>query len=99
MPASRKKSVTELAAERQRLYDEFNGKTVDDPAVDGPIWAKAVTIEAKIVKAKYDTDESKLAGLKIILEENPGIIVGENYPTIFREKFKLKLFLRMQEFA
>jgi hypothetical protein len=99
MPASRQKTVTGLAAERQRVFDEFNSKTVDDPAVDGPIWAKAVTIEAKIVKATFKTNADKLTGLKILLEESPGIIVGENYPTIFGKKFKLKLFLRMQEFA
>jgi hypothetical protein len=99
MPASRKKNVTELAAERQRLFDEFNSKTVDDPAVDRPIWAKAMTIEAKIAKATFKTDADKLTGLKILFEEEPGIIVGEKYPTIFGEKFKLNLFLRMREFA
>jgi hypothetical protein len=99
MPASRKKTVTELSAERQQVFEEFNNKTVDDPVVDGPIWAKAMTIESKIVKATFKTNADKLTGLKILLEESPGIIVGENYPTIFGEKFKLDLFLRMQEFA
>jgi hypothetical protein len=79
--------------------DDFNSKEVCDDAIDMPQLKKITGIEKKLEKADYDTDESKLAGLKILLEEEPGIIVGENYPTIFGEKFKLNLFLRMQEFA
>ena len=99
MPASRKKTATELTAERQREQDDFNSREVFDETVDEPQQKKIRGIERKLEKAKYDTDESKLAGLKILLEDEPGIIVGENYPTIFWEKFKLKLFLRMQKFA
>jgi hypothetical protein len=74
-------------------------RKVFDETIDVPQLKKITDIEKKIEKAKYDTDESKLAGLKILLEEEPGIIVGEKYPTIFGEIFKLNLFLRMQKFA
>jgi hypothetical protein len=99
MPASRKKTAAELTAERQREIDDFNSREVCDDTIDEPQQKKITGVEKRLEKAKYDTDESKLAGLKILLEETPGIIVGENYPTIFGEKFKLNLFLRMQEFA
>jgi hypothetical protein len=99
MRASQKKTATELAVERQREQDDFNSRDVCDDAIDMPQQKKITGIENKLEKANYDTDESKLAGLKILLEEKPGIIVGENHPTIFGEAFKLNLFLRMQEFA
>jgi hypothetical protein len=99
LSTSPKKTATELAVERQREQDDFNSREVFDETVDEPQLIKIIGIEDKLEKANYDTDESKLAGLKILLEEEPGIIVGENYPTIFGEKFKLNLFLRMQEFA
>jgi len=92
-------SVNVLAAERQREQDDFNSREVCDDTIDEPQQKKITGIEKRLEKAKYDTEETKLAGLKILLEESPGIIAGEKYPTIFFEKFKLNLFLRMQEFA
>jgi hypothetical protein len=99
MPASRNKTAVELIAERQREQDDFNSRDIFDDVIDMPQLTRITGLERELEKANYDTDESKLAGLRILLEEEPGIIVGENYPTIFFEKFKLNLFLRMREFA
>jgi hypothetical protein len=91
MPTSPKKSVTELAAELQRLRDDFNSREVDDERIDLPQFKKMGTIEAMISRATFDTDANWLVGSKILMEEGDG--------PDFADSFKRKLFIRMQEFA
>lgn len=91
MSKSRKESVTVLAAERKRLWDDFNSREQDDEKVDLPQFEKMNLIEAMIARAKFDTAASKLAGLKILLEDDDG--------PDFADCFKRDLFLRMQTFA
>jgi hypothetical protein len=47
MPASRKKTATELAAERQREQDNFNSREVFDETVDEPQLIKITGIERR----------------------------------------------------
>src|SRR5258708_18045302 len=86
------KSVTVLAAERQRLWDEFNSKTVDDEAVDAAIYRKANAIEARLVKATFKTNADKLDGLKILASRDDP--EHEYWCT-----FKAALYTRMLTFA
>jgi hypothetical protein len=91
MPTSPKKSITELAAERQRLRDDFNSRVVDDEKIDLPQLKRISTIEAMISRATFDTDAKWLVGSKILMEEGDG--------PDFADSFTRKLFIRMQEFA
>ncbi|MCK1459619.1 hypothetical protein IVB34_14780 [Bradyrhizobium sp. 2] len=85
------KSVTVLAAERKRLWDDFNSRESDDENVDRPQFEEMNAIEAMIARAEFDTTASKLAGLKILMENGDG--------PDFADHFKRDLFLRMQTFA
>ncbi len=85
------KSVTALAAQRKHLLDDFNSRGHDDEKVDLPQFEKMNAIEAMIARAEFDTIASKLAGLKILLENDDG--------PDFVDNFKRDLFLRMQTFA
>jgi hypothetical protein len=92
MPVSRKKSVTQLAAERQKLWDIFNSKTVSDEAFDRPLIKKVEAVEARLVKATFNTSADKLAGFRILRgDENPH---PDGWCT-----FKKGLLERMMEFA
>lgn len=91
MPKSQEINVITLAAERKRLWHEFNSREHDDEEVDLPQFEKMNAIEAMIARAEFDTRASKLAGLMILLEEDAG--------PDFADDFKRDLFLRMQTFA
>ncbi len=66
----KKKSVTELAAIPQQLYDNFNGREVDDERIDLPEFRKITAVETQIENATFGTDAERLAGLKILFELN-----------------------------
>ena len=85
-------SVTKLAAEWHRLNDDFNSKTVDDDAVDAPMFKKIVAIEARLVKAAYSTAADLLIGLKILVS-------GDNPEPQRWCHFKSALYTRMQRYA
>jgi hypothetical protein len=90
MSASRKKSVTVLGAERQRLWDEHNSRTIDDEAVDGPIIKKIEALEAKILKSSFDNNRAARAGgLKILAS-------GADASPREWCRFKIALFERLQ---
>jgi len=91
VPALRKKSVTELAAERTRLWDDLNSKTVDDEAVDAPIWKKVLAVEARILKSEFNTDANKQVWWKILFDYDETPRDWDN--------FKVALFMRMKKFA
>ena len=88
----REKSVNVLAAERQRLWDDYNSKDVADEAVDAPILKKIRALESRIVKATFKTSTEKLVGLRTLLigeDANPDEWCG----------FKATLFRRMMQFV
>ena len=90
MPASRKKSFAELAAERTRLWDEFNSKKVDDEAIDAPIWKKVMAVEAKLLKVfNAETDQHVWRKILFDYDETP-----DDW-----DNFKAALFMRMKKFA
>lgn len=82
-------SITELAALRQQLLDNFNGREVDNEKIDLPEFKKICTVETKIAKATFKTRADKRVGDKILKENAP------RYWCSFQEK----LFLRIQQFA
>jgi hypothetical protein len=92
MPALRKKSVTVLAAERQRLWDDFNSRHVSDEKIDGAQYKKIRAIEAKLVKATFKNRADKASGRKILAS-------GDDPAPIDWCCFKSDLYLRMQQFA
>ena len=92
LTSRRKKSVTELASDWQRLNDDFNSKTVDDEIVDAPIFKKIVAIEAKIVKAVFSTAADLLIGLQILFN-------GDDPEPERWCPFKIAVYRRMQKFA
>jgi hypothetical protein len=83
-------SIVELATERQRLYDIFNGKEIDDDASDLE-FERINAIESTIENATFETDADKLAGLMILFEL-------DDAPD-FADRFKAKLFSRIHQFA
>ena len=85
-------SITKLAAEWHRLNDDFNGRTVDFDAVDASLFKKIVAIEARLVKAAYNTAADMLAGLKILFG-------GDDPSPKEWCCFRVALYLRMQQFA
>jgi hypothetical protein len=92
LSASLKKNVAALAAERQRLWDEYNSKNVDDEAVDVPILKKIRALESRIVKAEFKTSAEKLDGLRTLL-------IGEDADPDEWCDFKASLFRRMMQFV
>jgi hypothetical protein len=89
MPALRKKSFAELAAERRQLYDSFNGREVDDEKVDEPELKKIFAVQAKLVNVYSKSAANKRLGNLILMEDKPSSW----------DSFQQKLFLRMQQFA
>jgi hypothetical protein len=89
VPASRKKSVTELAAERQRLCDNFNNREVDDEKVDVPEFNKLLAVERKLAQADFSKAADKRIGNSILMEDKPSRW----------DNFQESLFLRIQQFA
>jgi hypothetical protein len=92
MPAARKKSVAQLGAERQRLYDDFNARETDDEKIDLPQLRSIDAIESKILKATFKTDADKLAGLRTLL-------VGEDSEPGTWCCFKSALYKKMAKYA
>jgi hypothetical protein len=92
VPASRKKSVTALAAELKRLCDDFNSREVYDEKIDEPQFKKIGVIEAKLVKATFKTRADHEAGRAILAS-------GDNPEPIDWCFFKSDLYMRMQQFA
>jgi hypothetical protein len=93
MPTLRKKkNFAELAAERKQLYDSFDGREVDDEKIDEPEFKKINAIEAKLVRAAFNTAADLLIGLKILVS-------GDNPEPQYWCSFKAALYTRMQEFA
>ena len=84
-------SVTELAAIRQSMYDEFNTREVYDEAVDLPAIDEINAVEAELVKASYETEAAFQVGSKILLDN------GETPHDWCC--FKSDLFMRMQQFV
>jgi hypothetical protein len=91
MPASRKKSVTVLAAIRQRLWDSFNSRQVDNETTDLPQFKRINTVEASFVEATFETVNDQKAGWKILLDD-------EETPHDW-DNFKCDLFMRIMKFA
>jgi hypothetical protein len=92
MPALRKQSVTALAAERQRLWDDFNSREVDDKRTDRLQYKKIRAIESRIVKATFKNRADKASGRKILAG-------GDDPAPIDWCQFKSDLYMRMQQFA
>jgi hypothetical protein len=92
MSASQKRSVTQLAAERQRLYDDFGSRQVDNERIDVPQFKKIVAIETKLVRATFKTKADNASGRRILAGGDSPAPVDWCY-------FKLNLHPRMQEFA
>jgi len=63
-------SVTGLANVRQKLWDSFNSREVEDDTIDLPEFGKISAIEANIAKASFKTGADKLAGVR---GQHPGI--------------------------
>jgi hypothetical protein len=82
-------SVVELAAVRQKLLDIFNGRTIDDDAVDIPEFENINAVETEIANASFKSRADKLAGNKILSEDKPSRW----------DNFQEALFLQMMKFA
>ena len=92
MPASRKKTVTQLAAEWQRMHDEINSRDVDDEKIDGPQMKRVYALQAQIVKATFKRKAEQIAGRAILAG-------GDSPVPMDWCHFKSNLYLRMQAFA
>ena len=64
-------TVTELAKIRQKLWDIYNSREVDNEKIDLPEFEKVIAIEARIAKASFKTRADKIAGNKILMEDKP----------------------------
>jgi hypothetical protein len=81
--------AVELAVIRQQVLDGF--KDDDDEATDLKNMDRLYEVEDQLIRATYESDADKLAGLTILFEDNDG--------PDFADSFKVKLFARMREFA
>ena len=91
MPASRKKSFAELAAERTRLYDNFNSREVDDEKIDEIEFKKITAVQARLLKSKFNTETGKKVWQTILFDNDETPRDWDN--------FKVALFMRMKKFA
>jgi hypothetical protein len=87
----KKKTVTVLAAERRRLWDEFGSKIVDDEAVDAPIWKRVMAVEAKLLKSDFENRTAQRVWWQILYD-------NDETPSDW-DNFKVALFMRMKKFA
>jgi len=85
-------TVTVLAAMRQRLWDDFNSRHLDDEKIDNPQYKKIQAIEAKLLKATFKTRADHVAGRAILAG-------GDDPAPIDWCYFKSDLYLRMVQFA
>jgi hypothetical protein len=92
MTTSRKKSVTQLAAELLRLSDDYDSRKGDDEKIDGPQLKLINAIGAKIVKSTFKKRADRAAGWKILAR------FGEPSPDDWCS-FKVDLYMRMQQFG
>ena len=82
-------TVAVLAASRQKLMDVFNGRIIDDDAVDIPEFENINAVETEIVNASFKSRTAYRAGKKILMEDKPS----------HWDDFQQRLFLQMIRFA
>jgi hypothetical protein len=81
-------TVAILAASRQKLWDIFDGKEIDDDASHLE-FERACAVETEIANASFKSRAAKRAGKKILMEATPG----------YWDSFQESLFLQMMKFV
>jgi hypothetical protein len=81
-------TVTELVATRQQIFESFGDG--DSESTDLNNMDRLYAVETQIENATFETDAEKLAGYKMLFEQNDA--------PCFADQFKKKLFLRMHQY-